>query len=100
MGVVSIKNKMGGEPIIKGTKVTIDRIVRSYDLEGVDKCAKRYGINIEQVREAIEYCAGEKCVPDENGNGAIEYCIGCYKRDLAGELFWERAQILFESKRF
>lgn len=89
MPVTSNKDICSGKPCVQKRRLWVGLVVSNVRETGLDEFAVDYDLPKKSIREAIEYCASEKCV-----NNCVMYCQECKKRSSEGKEIWKIAQEL------
>jgi uncharacterized protein (DUF433 family) len=62
--VETIPGKVGGRPVVKGSRVPADTVAESAELgETPEEIAYSYDLDLEDVRDVLAYAAGNALVP-------------------------------------
>ena len=71
MGIEVDPKKMGGKPVIRGTRITVDRILELLEAGYTpEEIAKELDITVEDVKAAVEYA--RKVISTEDVVGVVE----------------------------
>lgn len=89
MPITSNKDTCAGKPVIQGSRLWVGLIVSNVREMGLDEFLKDYNVSKKGAIEAINYCAGEKCV-----GICVMYCQECQKRNPTYKEVWKMAQEL------
>ncbi len=90
MTIRSDKGYVSGQPRIEGHRIWVSHVIANVFESGLEEYRKDFGLEEQQIREAIDYCRGQNCV----GN-SVSYCQGCSKNSRhSGEDVWKVAEEL------
>lgn len=89
MPIISDINYASGKPVVEGTRLWIGLIVSQLEESSLEEIREDFGLEREQVMEAINYCANQNCLKN-----CVRYCQGCKKENPRGVKVWEIAEEL------
>nr|GFC36068.1 hypothetical protein [Tanacetum cinerariifolium] len=75
--VVCTAHTLGGSPRLAGRRLAVGDIISSLSIyEEVIEVMQEYELSLEQVRQALQYCAGQYCLVDK----PVVFCHNCSLR--------------------
>jgi len=74
------KDKMFGQPTLKGRRLTVyDIVTKVYFEDSIEMVLADYEIGITELNTAVNYCRSLSCKEDET---LLKFCDGCILRTL------------------